>query len=421
MASEADAARRSAIARLLAAGGDGVDYPSMDLIFSWGSLAKICIDEGPSSTDGLSAQCGPGKQQLFSIHLLHEVHLLLFETAVMYIIVTTCSFYGSLLRKSLGKQREKLAREGDMRLWKQWEKLAREGDVSVHIDEDDSSTSTTATTTTTPIKCHSRTLQMRLWKQWEKLAREGDMRLWKQWEKLAREGDVSVHIDEDDSSTSTTATTTTTTIKCHSHTLQMRLWKQWEKLAREGDMRLWKQWEKLAREGDVSMHIDEVELMDKLGENGFVHMLKSLCYTVKSGVSNRLYVMLRVVFRLRIDGAMESQAFHLPRSFNFLNLVGQAMEVEFSEAAEMSWIIFFVLAVFLVIPQEAYPIFWLSGLSLIIVLTVSAKLQSIAVHMAAVGFHDYGTELQNMKIEHLQHMQRSKSTTVHPSMDDPLG
>ncbi len=44
--------------------------------------------------------CPDGMKPLFSPTLLHEVHLLLFQTAIMHILITCTSFYLCLLRVS---------------------------------------------------------------------------------------------------------------------------------------------------------------------------------------------------------------------------------------------------------------------------------------------------------------------------------
>ena len=53
--------------------------------------------------------------------MVHETHLLLFETAIMHIIVTCTTFYMTLAR---------------MRLWKGWEKSARSG-CQIDFKEED--------------------------------------------------------------------------------------------------------------------------------------------------------------------------------------------------------------------------------------------------------------------------------------------
>ena len=42
--------------------------------------------------------CPEGQRPLFTAHMIHETHLLLFETALMHIVVTCSTFYLTLAR-----------------------------------------------------------------------------------------------------------------------------------------------------------------------------------------------------------------------------------------------------------------------------------------------------------------------------------
>lgn len=72
-------------------------------------LQKICIS-GQNLEP--SNPCPPGMTQMFTAELIDATHLLLFEAAVLHIIITAGSFYLCLLR---------------LRLWRNWEARARAG------------------------------------------------------------------------------------------------------------------------------------------------------------------------------------------------------------------------------------------------------------------------------------------------------
>ncbi len=59
-------------------------------------LESICIPGDPDSEN--AGNCEPHYHQIFSYHLIHSTHWLLFTIAVMHIVVTCASFYMSLLR-----------------------------------------------------------------------------------------------------------------------------------------------------------------------------------------------------------------------------------------------------------------------------------------------------------------------------------
>lgn len=60
------------------------------------------------------------------------------------------------------------------------------------------------------------------------------------------------------------------------------------------------------------------------------------------------YTLLRLTFRFRA----EADGVHLKR-FNFLNILTHAMELEFTEVAEHSWVLSAAMAIFLAIPRCA--------------------------------------------------------------------
>ena len=65
------------------------------------------------------------------------------------------------------------------------------------------------------------------------------------------------------------------------------------------------------------------------------------------------------------------------------------MEVEFSNGGAMSIALFFLMAIILCIPRHARGLYFLSLLAFLTLLAVSIKLQSIAIHLAAVAMSDF--------------------------------
>eukprot|EP00798_Chlamydomonas_sp_ICE-L_P022256 gene22256-29326_t len=270
-------------------------------------ILKICIS-GEDTSGYADGRCPEGQRQMFNAHLIHEVHLLLFQTAVMYIVITTLTFYTSVIR---------------LQMWRPWEKAARYGDNDVNLN------------------CY---LYFYFFFTF-----------------------VSV-------------------------SMQLQMWRPWEKAARYGD-------------NDVNLN--EATLMTKLGRNRFIHALRSVWAIVQTGVCQRLYTTIRVLLRLRLDHALaEEGETLLPRSFNFLNFVSQGLEMDFCKSAENAWITFVVMAVFLVIPAFYYPIYFLSGLAIIALLCIAAKLQSIIIHLAAMTFYDFADEIKETNKEHARSYNR---------------
>ena len=63
---------------------------------SQGALEGICISGSPAASE--ADVCPEGQRPLFTAHMIHETHLLLFETALMHIVVTCSTFYLTLAR-----------------------------------------------------------------------------------------------------------------------------------------------------------------------------------------------------------------------------------------------------------------------------------------------------------------------------------
>ena len=59
-------------------------------------LQSICVTGITTEEDLLV--CPYGTRPLFTEHMIHQTHLLLFETAIMHIIVTCSTFYMTLAR-----------------------------------------------------------------------------------------------------------------------------------------------------------------------------------------------------------------------------------------------------------------------------------------------------------------------------------
>lgn len=64
-----------------------------------GPLEKICMPGEPHDASSVGI-CPPGEAPVFSYHLIHEAHILLFFAAIVHIVITCGSFYVSLVAVS---------------------------------------------------------------------------------------------------------------------------------------------------------------------------------------------------------------------------------------------------------------------------------------------------------------------------------
>ncbi|GFH11284.1 uncharacterized protein HaLaN_06759, partial [Haematococcus lacustris] len=66
------------------------------------SLATICIegtaDMSSLSTDYPEHQCPDGQRLLFTKHMIHDTHILLFTVAIVHILYTCATLYLALYR-----------------------------------------------------------------------------------------------------------------------------------------------------------------------------------------------------------------------------------------------------------------------------------------------------------------------------------
>ncbi|KAG1679821.1 hypothetical protein FOA52_012733 [Chlamydomonas sp. UWO 241] len=76
------------------------------------ALSSICVGADETDDYAGAASCDAGQRPLFSPHLIHETHLLLFITALIHVIITCLSFYVCLAK---------------MKSWRAWERRARSG------------------------------------------------------------------------------------------------------------------------------------------------------------------------------------------------------------------------------------------------------------------------------------------------------
>ncbi|GAX84849.1 hypothetical protein CEUSTIGMA_g12270.t1 [Chlamydomonas eustigma] len=180
-------------------------------------------------------------------------------------------------------------------------------------------------------------------------------------------------------------------------------------------MRYWKEWEKRART-DRQLPMDSSSLRLQLGSNGYHHALNSIKGAFNSLVTEPLYNLLRILCKIRIDDAALSPEDRLPAQFNFLNIVEQGMEVEFSQASEQSVVLLVFMAGFMSIPrtesQIGEQIYILSLCSTAAMLLASAKYQSIAVHLASIALCDFQEEIKTQRRAQMMFLNsvRARST-----------
>lgn len=94
-------------------------------------------------------------------------------------------------------------------------------------------------------------------------------------------------------------------------------------------MRLWRGWEKNARTA-YELQLEEAEVLKQLGGSTLSHVLRSVRNAFTSAVTEPLYNLLRILFKIRIDDTVAASGRpqdQLPANFSFLNVVEQAMEV----------------------------------------------------------------------------------------------
>ena len=112
-------------------------------------------------------------------------------------------------------------------------------------------------------------------------------------------------------------------------------------------MRIWRGWEKDARSG-VRIEKKEAILMRRLGITAWSHGWFSFIGAFSSNVTEPVYVLLRLLFQKRMDDVARKED-KLPREFNFLHVVEQAMEVEFSDNSKVTVVLFLFMAIFLIV------------------------------------------------------------------------
>lgn len=162
-------------------------------------------------------------------------------------------------------------------------------------------------------------------------------------------------------------------------------------------MRHWVPFEKNARKGRY-LNVNHDSIVRYLGGNWFSRMFWMFSTAVVTSVNEGLYNLMRILFKIRMDDAAHHPEDKLPRHFNFLNVVEQAMEVEFAESNGFSVVLFLFMAIFLFIPREGRGIY---ALSLHAVLTMAAlriQYQRIAVQLGATSLFDFSKEIMTLQI-----------------------
>lgn len=88
--------------------------------------------------------------------------------------------------------------------------------------------------------------------------------------------------------------------------------------------------------------------MRRLGITAWSHGWFSFIGAFSSNVTEPVYVLLRLLFQKRMDDVARKED-KLPREFNFLHVVEQAMEVEFSDNSKVTVVLFLFMAIFLIV------------------------------------------------------------------------
>ncbi|KAJ9534565.1 hypothetical protein QJQ45_022081, partial [Haematococcus lacustris] len=199
-------------------------------------------------------------------------------------------------------------------------------------------------------------------------------------------------------------------------------------------MNQWASWEYASRHGQP-LDPGPSHLAACLGPTAWQHALRVLgWHSWSSALNHNMYSLLRVLFRLRIDEVARDGE-HLPRQFNFLNILQQArhvletlsdlihMEYGFNESAEHSWAMTSVMAIFLALPSNLKGLYWMAGLSDglwaqgICMWLASSKLQSVIIQLGATTYFDFKPILEDYIAEQ---RRRYRPLTRHATLDPAL-
>ncbi|KAL6756485.1 hypothetical protein V8C86DRAFT_65640 [Haematococcus lacustris] len=181
-------------------------------------------------------------------------------------------------------------------------------------------------------------------------------------------------------------------------------------------MNQWASWEYASRHGQP-LDPGPSHLAACLCPTAWQHVLRVLgWHSWSSALNHNMYSLLRVLFRLRIDEVARDGE-HLPRQFNFLNILQQHMEYGFNESAEHSWAMTSVMAIFLALPSNLKGLYWMAGLSGICMWLASSKLQSVIIQLGATTYFDFKPILEDYIAEQ---RRRYRPLTRHATLDPAL-
>ncbi|KAI3437800.1 hypothetical protein D9Q98_000247 [Chlorella vulgaris] len=145
-------------------------------------------------------------------------------------------------------------------------------------------------------------------------------------------------------------------------------------------LKCWNRFEQHARNHDLQPI--RSRFLPRAGDNAFTHTLRCMASVLTGGVNEEVYCGLRRLFCERLD---------VDRSFDFFRFLVESMEEEFSHVVGINIVLWLLVLLWIMLPSQAYHMFWLSGFSVVAVLIVGIKLQSIVISLAQDAYRVYGS------------------------------
>eukprot|EP01023_Acetabularia_acetabulum_P017317 TRINITY_DN1862_c0_g1_i10.p1 TRINITY_DN1862_c0_g1~~TRINITY_DN1862_c0_g1_i10.p1 ORF type:complete len:641 (-),score=110.36 TRINITY_DN1862_c0_g1_i10:2695-4617(-) len=108
--------------------------------------------------------------------------------------------------------------------------------------------------------------------------------------------------------------------------------------------------------------------------------IQSFISQFSNSIDGPAYLAIRRLFLEKME---------LDDSFNFYDYVVDSMEEDFAKLVEFQWMMWLIAAIWILLPWQAYAIIWLPCISLLAVLIVGAKLQTVAIQLATLAYTHY--------------------------------
>ncbi|GAB4813555.1 hypothetical protein N2152v2_000601 [Parachlorella kessleri] len=119
------------------------------------------------------------------------------------------------------------------------------------------------------------------------------------------------------------------------------------------------------------------------GGNPMVHFLRCLVKMFTQSVDANAYHALRRLFVERMD---------VDPGFDFLGFLVESMEEELASIISISFILWAVAIVWIMLPPESWVMVWMGGLAAVALLVVGVKLESIICQLTVHAYRRYGRQ-----------------------------